>query len=480
MKVALIGGGGFRAPIVWASVAGLGAGRVEELSLYDVDEVRLRRVADVIEGLRRERGDGPSVTTTTDLDAGLEGAQIVFCAIRVGGLAGRIVDETVPLKEGVLGQETVGPGGISFALRTVPVMLDIAAKVSRRAPGSWFLNFTNPAGLVTEAVQSVLGDRAIGICDSPTALCARVAAALGRSPEELIFDYAGLNHLGWLLAVEQDGHNLLPDLLADDMRLFRVEEAHLFGPQRLRTIRAIPNEYLSYYDSPAEIVMAMRKAGSTRAQALKVEEDRFYEGTGSGPEQSLAEWRRVRDLRFGTYMAEVHAVADIKIGTVDRAAVAPGEDGLLTERDSMVEANGADGGPERVEVQGPGEAGYAAIAAAFLEAVGEDRDADLILNVANQGRLPSLDDNAVVEVSCRVSSDGPHLLAGLALPSELADLVARVKEVERTTIRAAVTGSRTLALEALAAHPVMPSRPTAERILDRYLAKLPALAERLR
>jgi 6-phospho-beta-glucosidase len=463
MKVTLIGGGGFRAPIVWASVAGIdGPGRVDELVLHDVDELRLRRIAAVIEGSRWERGDGPPVATTTDLDAALEGADIVFCAIRVGGLAGRIVDETVPLREGVLGQETVGPGGISFALRTVPVMLDIAAKVSQRAPHCWFLNFTNPAGLVTEAVREVLGDRAVGVCDSPAGLCGRVASALGMSVGDLAFDYAGLNHLGWLLAVEQEGENLLPDLLGDDARVRRVEEARLFGPDRLRAIGAIPNEYLSYYDSATAIARAMTDGGATRAQALKLQEDRFYDLGGWEPEESLAEWRRVRDLRFGTYMAEVHAAHD-----QSRQVGEPVGERVADPEGSLID-------------QGPGEAGYAAIAAAFLSGVSEDIDGDLILNVANGGRLASLDDDAVVEVTCRVSRDGPRPLPGLPLPSELAELVARVKEVERMTIRAAVTGSRSLALEALVAHPVMTSRPTAERILDGYLAELPLLAETLR
>jgi 6-phospho-beta-glucosidase len=453
MKVTLIGGGGFRAPIVWKSVAGgTGPSRVEELVLYDVSESRLNRIAAVIEGLRRERGGGPAVHTTTDLDAALEGAEIVFCAIRVGGLAGRVIDETVPLREGVLGQETVGPGGISFALRTVPVMLEIARVVARRAPNAWFLNFTNPAGLVTESIRSELGDRAIGICDAPAGLCGRVASALGKSLEGLSFDYAGLNHLGWLLSAKEDGRDLLPSLLADDALLSRIDEARTSGPQRVRALGIIPNEYLAYYEFPADIAAAMTRSGS-RAQILKSQEDPFYAGQESPPDEALAAWRRVRDARFGTYMAEVHGLKE------------DGPDACNSEQ---------------AKDEGPGEAGYAAIAAAFLGAVSGGEHGDLVLNVANRGRLAFLDDDAVVEISCRVGSDGPSAFPGAALPPAQAELVARVKEVERVTIRAAVTGSRLLALEALTAHPVMTSRAAAERILDGYLAEFPALAERLR
>jgi 6-phospho-beta-glucosidase len=457
MKVALIGGGGFRAPIVWTSVAEVsGASRVDELVLYDISESRVQRVAGVIEGLRRERGFGPPVRTTVDLHAALEGAGIVFCAIRVGGLAGRIVDERVPLREGVLGQETVGPGGICFALRTVPVMLDIAATVARQAPGAWFLNFTNPAGLVTEAVRAALGDRAVGICDSPAALCGRVAAALGAAPGELSFDYAGLNHLGWLLAVEDIRSDRLPALLADDALLARIEEARVLGLNRVRSFGAIPNEYLAYYESPADIAAAMTGAGRTRAEILKSQEDPFYDGPATSFEEALAQWRVVRDARFGTYMAEVHAAT----AAVGRTEI--------------------DDGSGRAPDGGPGEAGYAAIAAAFLDAVAGGRGGDLILNVANRGRLPFLNDDAVVEVSCRVSRDGPHVLPGRELPPAAAELAARIKEVERLTIRAAVEGSRSLALEAMVSHPVMTSRAAAERILDGYFAAFPELAERLR
>ncbi|MDQ4028166.1 MAG: 6-phospho-beta-glucosidase, partial [Actinomycetota bacterium] len=170
MKIAVVGGGGFRAPYVWESVAEVaGEVPIDALVLHDVSEVRLARIEAVIEGLRRERG-GPPVTTTTTLDDAVDGADVVLCAIRVGGLEGRVVDETVSLSEGVLGQETVGPGGLCFALRTLPAVLSIARVVRQVAPSSWFLNFTNPAGLITEALQQVLGDRAVGICDAPAGL----------------------------------------------------------------------------------------------------------------------------------------------------------------------------------------------------------------------------------------------------------------------------------------------------------------------
>ena len=168
MKIAILGGGGFRVPLVYGALLAraerLG---LEHVSLYDVDASRLAQIAPVLEGLERERGSQLGFTATTQLDDALDGADFVFCAIRVGNLEGRVVDERVPLDEGVVGQETTGPGGLCFALRTVPVMVELARRVAERAPQAWFVNFTNPAGLVTEAIRTELGDRALGICDSP-------------------------------------------------------------------------------------------------------------------------------------------------------------------------------------------------------------------------------------------------------------------------------------------------------------------------
>src|SRR5215207_8690659 len=206
MKLTIVGGGGFRVPLVYGALLEkaerLG---LDEIVLHDVDDDRLRRIGAVLDGLALERGGRLPFRTTTDLHDAVEGADYVFCAIRSGQLEGRVVDESVPLSLGVLGQETTGPGGICFALRTIPVMVALAQTIAERAPGAWLINFTNPAGMVTEAVQQVLGERVVGVCDSPSGLCRRVAAALDRDPSELWFDYFGLNHLGWLKGVRDAG-----------------------------------------------------------------------------------------------------------------------------------------------------------------------------------------------------------------------------------------------------------------------------------
>ena len=218
MRLAVIGGGGFRVPLVYGALLGDADPTVDEVVLHDVDPRRLRVISRVLEQMAAGAEHAPKVTATDDLDQAIAGADFVFSAIRVGGLAGRVADERVATELGVLGQETTGPGGIAYGLRTVPVAVQIAERVRRVAPEAWVINFTNPAGMVTEAMSAVLGDRVIGICDSPMAMCRRVARAAGVPADQAWFDYVGLNHMGWLRRVDVGGRDVLPGLLADPGR----------------------------------------------------------------------------------------------------------------------------------------------------------------------------------------------------------------------------------------------------------------------
>jgi 6-phospho-beta-glucosidase len=443
MKIAVLGGGGFRVPLVYGALLAraerLG---LEHVSLYDVDESRLGQIAPVLEGLERERGSKLAFDATTDLDDALDGADFVFCAIRVGNLEGRVVDERVPLDEGVVGQETTGPGGLCFALRTVPVMVELARRVAELAPKAWFVNFTNPAGLVTEAIREELGDRAIGICDSPTGLCRRVAVALDRKPEELWFDYFGLNHLGWLRSVSDGTRDLLPGLLRDDDRLSTFEEGRLFGGEWLRELGMIPNEYLFFYYFASDTVGALRSGLESRGEYLLHQQAAFYGRNGRSPEAALDAWRRTRREREETYFAEAHAA-------------------LGTEPADAWQDVG----------------GYEGEAIALVEALALDQRRVQILNTANRSSLPFLDADAVVEVPCVVTRTGAQPIAVGDAPGHARALVESVKEVERLTIDAALTRSRELALKALALHPLVPSVNVARRILDAYSGRQAELAE---
>jgi 6-phospho-beta-glucosidase len=445
MKLTLVGGGGFRVPLLYDGLLRRGnALGLEELVLHDLEEDRLDRIGAVLDGLVAAHGERLPFRPTTDLDDAVEGADFVFCAIRVGRLEGRVVDEGVPLSHGVLGQETVGPGGVCFALRTIPAMLELAETIARRAPRAWLVNFTNPAGVVTEAVRSVLGDRAIGICDSPSGLCRRVARALGADPARMAFDYAGLNHLGWLLAARDADGDRLPELLADDAALASFEEGRLFGGDWLRSLGMIPNEYLYYFYYQADTLEAIRESPRSRGAYLLEQQRDFYAGDGQAPADALAAWRAARHDRERTYMAEAREAAGIAGGHVDQE-----------------------------------NAGYEVEALAVMEAIATNARAVLICNTANRGALPFLDDEAVVEVPAVVGAAGPRPLAvATALPDHARGLVESVKAVERATIEASRSGSSMLAVKALALHPLVPSVVKAREIFAGYRSRLPELERR--
>ncbi|MEU8484042.1 6-phospho-beta-glucosidase [Streptomyces sp. NPDC048641] len=438
MRLTILGGGGFRVPLVYGALLGDHAqGRVTEVTLHDTDPARLRAVTGVLAEQATGALDAPAVHATTDLDEALRGADFVFSAIRVGGLAGRAADERVALAEGVLGQETVGAGGIAYGLRTVPVAVDIARRVKELAPDAWVINFTNPAGLVTEAMSRHLGDRVIGICDSPVGLGRRVARVLGADPGEAWIDYVGLNHLGWLRGLKVNGRDELPRLLADEKLLGSFEEGRLFGTDWLRSLGAIPNEYLHYYYFNRETVRAYQEAERTRGAFLLDQQAAFY------ADPSYASWDRTRAEREATYMAH------------NREASGAGE------RDAAdLEESG----------------GYEKVALALMRAIARDERATLILNVRGRGALPSLDDDAVVEIPCLVDANGAHPVSVAPLPGHATGLVSSVKAVEREVLAAAESGSRATAVKAFALHPLVDSVTVARRLLGGYTEAHPGLA----
>ncbi|MEY9215027.1 6-phospho-beta-glucosidase [Thermobifida halotolerans] len=457
MRLTILGGGGFRVPLVHRALLADSLGPnppVTEVVLFDTDPERLVAVRAVLDrqrdAHRAEHGEPPlTVRVATDLIDALRGCDIVFSAIRVGGTAGRVLDERVALECGVLGQETVGAGGISYGLRTVPVAVEIARSVQRLAPDAWVINFTNPAGLITEAMSRVLGDRVVGICDSPVGLGRRAAHALGLDPARVHLDYAGLNHLGWLRGLHVGGRDRLPDLLADEAALTSFEEGRLFGAAWLRALGAVPNEYLHYYylarEAREAITRTLAEGGRTRGEQLADQQRDFYRLAARRPADAHDLWERTRREREETYMADNRRAA---------------------------------GGVERDEADLDG-GGYERVALAVMRAVALDEPARLIVNVRNRGALPDLDADAVVEVPCLVDASGARPLAVDPLTPHQAALVRAVKAAEREVLDAVRTGSRASALRAFATHPLVDSVAVAQQLLDGYLRAFPELAKTL-
>ncbi|MEV0371926.1 6-phospho-beta-glucosidase [Streptomyces sp. NPDC050636] len=441
MRLSILGGGGFRVPLVYRALLDDPARSVSEVTLYDTDPLRVTVIADILAGLAEGRPEPVSVRVAKDLDDALTGADFVFSAIRVGGTAGRIRDERIPLSEGVLGQETVGAGGVLYGLRTIPVALRIAERVAALAPRAWVINFTNPAGMVTEAMSHVLGDRVIGICDSPVGLVRRAARAAGADPaafrdtSRVSYDYVGLNHLGWLRSLTVDGTELLPELLADDAALGSFEEGRLFGPDWLRTLGALPNEYLHYYYFRRETLHSLRDTHETRGEFLDQQQGRFFEraAAAGGPDAAYTLWERTRLEREETYMAHSREASG------------------GWQRDS----HDLEGG------------GYDRVALALMHAIAGNSGARLILNVRNGTTVPQLAPDAIVETVCEVGSQGARPLPCGPLREDQLGLMLQVKAVERAAVEAATYKDRGAALRALALHPLVDSPAVAARILER-------------
>ncbi|WP_255455527.1 6-phospho-beta-glucosidase [Microlunatus sp. Gsoil 973] len=358
-----------------------------------------------------------------------------------------------PWSSEVIGQETTGPGGLSYAIRTLPVMIDIARRTKRLAPEAYFLNFTNPAGIITEALQTELGDRVLGICDTPSELGRRVAGILGKDHRRLQLDYVGLNHLGWMRRILLDGRDILPELLADDARLARLEEATIFGADWLRSLGMIPNEYLHYYYDNRDAVARIRAARTTRGDFLATTQTAFYHRAAET--EDVAElWRQTVEQREASYMAEAK-------GGVQGAPAAHPQ------------------GNEDDPTADPGQLGYAGVALAVMRAISRNERGAAILNVRNRGTVQGLPYEAVVEVPTVIDANGVHPLT--VDPPGLAELglMQQVKAVEQQIIAAVRAGSRSAAVTAFALHPLVDSRSIARQLVDAYLAQLPEVAAAL-
>lgn len=462
----IAGGGGFRVPLVYRALAsGAFAGLVSELVLFDIDPARLSAISAVLRAMP-ESNDGPpsisqppAVHTTTSLPEALAGTDLVFAAIRPGGTAGRIKDERVALDLGLLGQETTGAGGISYALRTIPEMLHLARQMRESCPDAWLINFTNPAGMVTEALLPVLGRKVIGICDSAGGLVHRAARAAGLALADGRLDgvgYYGLNHLGWLYRLESGGQDLLPALLSDAAALTTFEEGRLFPQPFLEELGALPNEYLYYYYQRDGAAAAMRAMAQTRGESIHHQQAKLYPRLASAGTDAYALWDAARRSREEGYLAEAR-----------------------THGEQRDEADLAGGGYERV-------------ALAVMRALAGAGDAQLILNTPNtlpsdpggvtahgstsaEPAIPGLPADAVVEVPCTVTPDGavprPQSVPG---PEQLA-LLQHVKEVERLTVRAATHGDRAAAVAAFSRHPLVDSPALGAQLMAGYEHSFPAL-----
>ncbi|AZN30939.1 6-phospho-beta-glucosidase [Flaviflexus salsibiostraticola] len=437
MKLLIVGGGGFRVPQILSVLANPELPlHLTEVCLYDLSPERLAVMKDVVDQLGYR--NLPAITTTTDMVDAVRGSDFIFSAMRIGGTSGRVIDEREALARGLLGQETVGPGGYAYAFRTIPEAMRLARTVRTHAPEAWVINFTNPAGIITQAMRTV-HPRVVGICDTPIGLVRRASGIAGHAESDIDYDYIGLNHLGWLRSLSHEGVDLLPGIIADDDRLDRLEEARTVGLDWVRAIGMIPNEYLYYYYFNRESVEKI-SVGQTRGEFLQQQQGAFYSAAAADPHLAGELWTRTHDEREATYMAESR------------------DEGEVRREEDM-------GG------------GYEHVALELMTALATGVPARMILGVANSDApsllIPQLREDAVIEVPCTVDSSGIHPLNQAPLTGPELGLVTQVKACEELVIDASLSGDRTLAWRAIASHPLVDSIGIAKDVLTAYIDKNP-------
>ena len=424
MKIAVIGGGGVRTPLL---VKGLTESDlpIGEIALFDIDQARLSVIASLAGSF------ASSVRPYADVRAAVTDASFVFLSIRVGGIAARARDEAIAGAHDTVGQETVGAGGFAMAMRTIPHAVEYARIVAEAAPRAWIINFTNPVSIVTQAMTMGTDARVIGICDTPTELFEEVAHVLALDSSRCHFDYFGLNHLGWLREVYCDGEPQLARLWQDPALLSRVYRAPLFDATFLRTERLLPTEYLFYYYSPKTAIQNIKNAGLTRGDAIaRLNEQLFRDLAGSGGDRRLIYERYLRARSAGYMQIEAGASQPI----------APPPSAALT--------------------------GYDRIALSVVRAIQFKTNAIIPLNVANRGTLPDLDDHDIVEVPSVVNANGARPLTVGSIPDHARALLVRVKEYERLTVTAATTRSIDDAARALTRNPLVADPALARTLVD--------------
>lgn len=408
VKLAVVGGGSTYTPELIDGFARLRQELpIDELVLIDPAEDRLALIGPLARRIFAKQGHPGKVTWTTDLDAGTDGADAVLLQLRVGGQAARDQDETWPLECGCVGQETTGAGGLAKALRTVPVVLDIAERVRRRNPDAWIVDFTNPVGIVTRALLTH-GHKAVGLCNVAIGFQRKFSRLLDVAPEQVELEHIGLNHLTWERAVRVDGQDMLPKLLAEHGD---AVAADLRMPRSLvDRLGVVPSYYLRYYYQHDEVVRELRSKPSRAAEVAAIE-------------------RQLLDLYA---------------------------DPALDEKPELLGRRGG--------------AFYSEAAVALTASLLGDRGDVQVVNTRNDGTLPFLPDDAVIEVPATVGAAGAVPVPVRPLEPLFAGLVGNVTAYEHLALEAALAGSRDRVFQALLAHPLIGQTAYADRLTDELIA----------
>ena len=443
MKIAVIGGAGVRTVII---INGLLRRykklNIDEVSLFDINKEKLDIIGKLcMYVVEREKKD-LRITLCDTCEGAVVGTDYIVTTLRVGGDHSRVQDERAALNAGVIGQETTGAGGFSMAARTIPVLLDYCRIFQKYAPDAWIFNFSNPSGLVTQALTQAGYDKVIGICDAPSATKFRMAERLGVEEDELYVEFFGLNHLSWISSVKKKGKEILSELVNDEIFLDSMQEFKTMDPEAIRSSKMLPNEYLYYYYHREKALEHILNSENTRGEAIeKINQQMMKELSGmdinADPEEALQTFLYYMQVRENSYMS-------VESGVSVRPLL---EKGKLPVPEGM---------------------GYAGVMLDCIEGMQSEEGKYLVLCIKNQGSLNFLDNDDIVEVTCKVSSRGIEPVKFGKIPLYCENLIRTVKSYEKCSIEAIVTNDREKAVWALAMNPLVNSWSVARKLEEEF------------
>lgn len=444
MKLTVIGGGGVRSMFLAKSIAQRAADlHITELVFMDNDAEKLRIYGGMASHVARMLNPALHFRLTTDAVDAVTDADYIITTIRVGGDHTRVRDERIALERGVLGQETTGAAGLSFAMRSVPALAKYCELIREKAkPSVKVFNFTNPAGVVSQALRDMGYDFTYGICDAPSGMLHQFADLYGVEADRVKGECYGLNHLSFFRSITVDGREVMPELIARP-DAYNETDMRFFGPDLLEHMGCVLNEYLYYFYYREQAVENILKAGVTRGEVIEdINRQMTAELSQMDIEndfaQCLACYEKWYGKREDAYMAN--------------------ETGVRRNK------------PWKFDVFAPDAGGYAGVALKFIELVETGTQGSMILCAPNNGAVPGLADDDIVEITCDISRESvtPHPVTD-GDPRAL-ELIRRVKAYERLAAQAVVHRDRAAAIDCLTLHPLVNSYSLAKELTDAYFA----------
>ncbi len=414
LKVAIIGAGSTYTPeLIEGFVARRDRLKADSFYLMDIDRDKLDTVGGLTERMLRKNSMDSGVVLTESLDEAIEGADYVLTQVRVGGLDARIRDEKIPMKYGLLGQETTGAGGLMKGLRTIPVIMNVAKAMEKLAPEAWLINFANPAGMITEMVLNNTGIKMVGLCNVPASLIKDIREMLPPGTVNFDFDYVGLNHLSWITAIYADGKDILPDLLQEDLKVAAMKNIFgmKFDSSLLNAVKGIPSTYLNYFYFREAQVNHYKSEEKTRGEVCK---------------------------------------------EIEKALLQMYNNPALEEKPALLEERGG--------------AFYSTAAVSLIDAIENDRNEIHVVNVKNGEAFGFMEKEDIVEVKCKVGKNGAvPIKMGRFDNHHIIGLMRAVKAYEKLAVKAGMEGDYGAALAALLVHPLIGDYDRAKGALDEML-----------